>query len=903
MKKLLIILGVVVVLLAGAVAILVANLDKVVNSRKDYILAKAESALGRDVNIDDIGVTLRGGIGVKLSTVTVSDEPDFSEAPFVTAKDLTVRVKLWPLIRKQVEVKRLVLNEPVINVIRDEQGVFNFAGIARSAAQPQTEGVEARGSSGAAEPAAAATLALAFVDIEDGTLRYSDLQKKLELQVKRIDFTAKNAALGQEASIDFKAAVLADEQNVRLEGTVGPVERLGAAEDLKPTPVQLKATLGPFTADQLKPLLAGSTAVQQLERLGTGTIGASLEVTGTLGALELAGADLDAAVLGASEPNLTVHARTKPFDATAVAEGVPSVGFNGKLTLKPLPLGRLPRLAGGGGSGGGAQAVPALELAGDGGVDVAFDGTPSEIALDASVDVTGGSVRYGDRFAKPSGVPAQLSAKISMTPAAARIERCTVEVGDLELEASGNVGLSGASPDVDLSFRSGPTDIAAVSGMLPSLQPFSPGGTLELVGSASGALAPGSVPDVRGTLTLKDGSAKLEQMPQPVTAAAATVTFTDNTAQVKNATATVGKSKVRLAAAAKSFRPLDATYHVSSGEVFRADFNAPTAPGSRPEVLRDVDVQGRVWGEGEAVHLEGAATSSAGTLADMDYRDMKASIGSTQDRIEIRDFSAKTMGGTVQGNGAFLPKETPPRFEVTTRIRSVNLAEYFTYKVKTLPRFIEGTIDLDLNLAGAGKGWEEIRPTLTGDGGGVVVKGALLDVNIANELLYGLTQLPLVDPSGVDRFRARHPKLFSGNKTAFKDLKGQVRIEGGRIHSKGLVLDTPEFAVYGDGWVSMDRQMDIKTNIVVSPQTVQALSRDVSVVQYLTNDKGQLEIPISLSGSFTKIRYAPDMNALSRKIRDAGVNKLREEAEGRVTDFLKGLGKKSDAKPDTSKGR
>jgi len=47
MKKVLIIVGIVVVLLVAGVAILVANLDSVVNSKKDYILDKAETAVGR----------------------------------------------------------------------------------------------------------------------------------------------------------------------------------------------------------------------------------------------------------------------------------------------------------------------------------------------------------------------------------------------------------------------------------------------------------------------------------------------------------------------------------------------------------------------------------------------------------------------------------------------------------------------------------------------------------------------------------------------------------------------------------------------------------------------------------------------------------------------------------------
>ena len=53
----------VLVILAGVALV---NLNGLINRNKDYLLAQAKEALGRDVKIGDIGVTLWGGIGVRL---------------------------------------------------------------------------------------------------------------------------------------------------------------------------------------------------------------------------------------------------------------------------------------------------------------------------------------------------------------------------------------------------------------------------------------------------------------------------------------------------------------------------------------------------------------------------------------------------------------------------------------------------------------------------------------------------------------------------------------------------------------------------------------------------------------------------------------------------------------------
>jgi len=903
MKKFLIIIGILVVLLVGALAILAANLGKVVDSKKDYILEKAETALGREVAIDDIGVTLGRGIGVKLSGVTIADDPNYSDEPFVAAKDLTVKVKLWPLVKKKVEIKRLVLNDPVINVIRDENGVFNFAGMAQAAGGPDAGSAQPQNEP--AGTAAAATLALAFADIKNGTLRYVDRQQGLELEVGHIDFTAKDAALGKEASVDFKAAILAEDQNLRVKGTVGPIEKVDAPEDLKPTPLNLTVSLEGLTAERLKRVIPDHPALVKLDLLELGAADASFEVTGTLGALELTGIELTATVLGSADPNLSFRGQTRPFDALATSEGgVPAVGFSGRLEAKPLPLARLREKA----AAAGQQTLPAeLALSGAAAVAVEFDGTPESISLEADVDLSQATIRFGEQFYKPAGVPMGLTSRLSVAPSGAKIDKCTVTAGGLVLEASGTVDFAGEAPDIDITVKSAPTDIAAVAGMLPALEPFSLGGTVALVARATGVVAPGGLPDVEGTLELKDGGAKLEQMPQPVTDAVATVRFTENTARVEKASAKVGRSVVRLTANATSLEPMKATYRVWSDEVYRTDFNTPPKPAARPEVLKAVEVKGTLSGEGDNVQLQGTATSARGTLANVDYSDMKASFGSSPDRVDINSFSAKTLGGTVEGEGAFVTTADPPRFEVTTRIRSVNLTEYFSYKVKSLTQFIDGTIDLDLNLAGAGKEWEAVKPTLTGGGGGVVVRGALLNVNIVNDLLYGLEhelkQWPLIDRSAFDRVRQKNPKMFSSSNTAFKDLRGDIRIENGRVYSKGLVLKSSDYEIFGEGWVSFDRQMHLNTTIVFSKAATQNLISELKAFKYLTNDRGQLELPMTLTGPLTNPRRG--FAALAKKLQDAAidstVDKLRDKIDAGVSEILKGFGKKSDAKKDTTR--
>ena len=87
-KRVFLFLLALLVLFAASAAWIVMNLGKVIDSNKDYILAQVKQAVGRDVTLEKIDVTLWPGAGVRLSKFIVSDDPQFSAEKFISAEDL-----------------------------------------------------------------------------------------------------------------------------------------------------------------------------------------------------------------------------------------------------------------------------------------------------------------------------------------------------------------------------------------------------------------------------------------------------------------------------------------------------------------------------------------------------------------------------------------------------------------------------------------------------------------------------------------------------------------------------------------------------------------------------------------------------------------------------------------------
>src|SRR5580704_7490768 len=99
--------------LAALVLILIAlPLFINVNSFRPKVESEATAALGRQVTVGDMSLSMvSGSVGAK--NIVIADDPAFSKSPFVTAKSLKIGVELMPLVfSKQLNGTQITLNDP-----------------------------------------------------------------------------------------------------------------------------------------------------------------------------------------------------------------------------------------------------------------------------------------------------------------------------------------------------------------------------------------------------------------------------------------------------------------------------------------------------------------------------------------------------------------------------------------------------------------------------------------------------------------------------------------------------------------------------------------------------------------------------------------------------------------------
>src|SRR5208337_294733 len=123
-------LRIVLIVVAVFVLILIALPFLInVNSFRPKIEAEASTALGRQVTIGNLSLSILSG-AVEADNVAIADDPAFSKSPFVTAKSLKIGVELMPLIfSKQLKVTDIVLEEPQITLLSGPHGTWNYSSI------------------------------------------------------------------------------------------------------------------------------------------------------------------------------------------------------------------------------------------------------------------------------------------------------------------------------------------------------------------------------------------------------------------------------------------------------------------------------------------------------------------------------------------------------------------------------------------------------------------------------------------------------------------------------------------------------------------------------------------------------------------------------------------------------
>ena len=292
-KKLLIIVGCILVLILVGLAAIPFLIDT--QSLKTRIIAQLEAHLQRKVSVQEAEVTVFTGIGARLKRAAIFDDPRFAVAPFVTLDSLVVKPRIWPLLRGKVEIASVELDQPVIQLIKNAGGSWNFESLGKSPSSPRPSGQGQPGSQPSAgrppsssqptpsQPSSSQSdslsLTVSALRLRDGTLSVRKATPSggtEESRYENINLQLHNISTQEVATFDLSLQLPGPEKaSVRAAGKLGPLNFQQFQKAILDGKVQFSSAPVAGLSALLAPVAASGTQ-------WTGNLSGDLLVKGTL---------------------------------------------------------------------------------------------------------------------------------------------------------------------------------------------------------------------------------------------------------------------------------------------------------------------------------------------------------------------------------------------------------------------------------------------------------------------------------------------------------------------------------------------------------------------------------------------------------------------------------------------
>ncbi len=137
LRKLLLILGLMVALVVVLAIAAVVLIDP--DDYRDEIAGRASETLGREVRLDGpMSLKLFPWLALEISDVRVGNPADFGEAaPLAEIGRAIASVRVWPLIRGELELGAITLADAELNLVTNRDGESNLDGLMAEPAADQ----------------------------------------------------------------------------------------------------------------------------------------------------------------------------------------------------------------------------------------------------------------------------------------------------------------------------------------------------------------------------------------------------------------------------------------------------------------------------------------------------------------------------------------------------------------------------------------------------------------------------------------------------------------------------------------------------------------------------------------------------------------------------------------------
>lgn len=501
-----------------------------------------------------------------------------------------------------------------------------------------------------------------------------------------------------------------------------------------------------------------------------------------------------------------------------------------------------------------------------------ISGTVDALHFEAAGDLTPNRVVYAPSFDKPAGTPLKFTASGTRTSDKLNVQEANLILANLHAKIT---QIAIAAGTVTARVDTNKFDLAPVAAMIAAARPYGPTGAAEVDTWVS---LGGKQPRFNGLVTLANvNTAAPGGKAPPVSDFNGTIRLAGNVANVGPVTFKLGSGHAQLEASADSLQPLRASYRLSVDKITLAEL-VPSRQNEGDENLLQVSAAGVVSNAGGAVSGSTKLSAASGTIANVAFTQLALDASYGGERVNVNALKLSAFEGAIEAAG-LATLGAAPSFDVRVNTQNVNLQQALASQRAKAAETIRGNLTATVQLAGQGKGFDQIKPTLRGSGRAKMDNGKLIGVNVVAQALKKVDNVPGIGALVPAAVVANHPELFQSPDTDIQAASLTFTILGPRITSPDIVVVSPDYSIFGDGWFDMDKNLDVKAKIKMSKAFSDELVAARKNVVYITNGDGVVEIPLIVAGQLPHPKVAPDLTVIAQRA-------ATHEVQNRVGDLI-----------------
>jgi AsmA protein len=731
------------------------------NDYKDEISTQVEKVTGRNLTLQgDIGLSVFPWVALELGPLSLSNAEGFKSDSFAKVEAAEIRIKLMPLLKKQLEMDTVVLDGLVLNLETDKNGKTNWDDLTQSAEQDLTE-PEPEQDEAKSGPALTG-VSIAGVQLSNANILWSDASKGESYQLRNLNLNTDPLVPGEPTAVDMAFDLISAKPEAKAHVTldsnvmVDMENQQYALSDLSFTTLAEGKAL-PFSQADIS--LKGNVQADMVKQL-----------------VSVTGLDLNAK---ASNDKQNI-------DAKLTAE------VNSNLATQQTSISDLKLTA-----------------------DIADPALPGE---KAKLELT-------------SNVSADLEQQtLTLSALLLKLEDLVMQ-GDIKANK-----ILGDNPAFAGNIHVQPFSLRKLAGdMNIELPPMADNSTLEKI-------------ELKTELTGTANSVNAKQLDVTLDQSKLTGQFA-----VNNFSKPAFNFKLNL-------DQIDADRYLPPVEEGKseqaAEEAAPDAAGGDSklplEALRQINAKGTI----DIGKLKATGLTS---------ENIHVTINAADGLVKLTPMRADLYQGQYNGNVSLDARGDKLKLAIDENIKGIQAAALL--QDMTGKAQISGTASANAKLTGSGASVDEIKQTLSGNGGFSFTDGALKGINIAGAIRKAKAAL-----SGQKVADSEGPV-----QTDFSSLSGTFTAKNGLIDNQDLALKSPLLRVSGAGQASLPKEtIDYSLKVAVVGSISGQGGEELAELKGLT-------IPVKIGGTFSNPKPTVD---LANLVKDKAKQELKAKAEEKLKEKL-----------------